>query len=302
MSALGLLLSACVLDSQPAGELPSDGGGGGTANGTDGSASTGPDATGPGASGPGATGPSPTGSGTDAVDDSSSSTDDPTVGNDFDCPQPVVGVACEPPGTAVSSFSVLINGEESQSEDITEVCIVSDVFDDGQLTRIVMDCGVAVGSVEVRLTTTDPHIGFEFSGPSVALRYAVGQVDEVNLARHLVLREPGFDRLLVAAIDATEYGFPNNFDLAPLQMDLVPSDCEPTNTEFDILTQNAAIEASYAGETVHVFDNGMQFAGGFDTYAIFTEDVERIHCWGEDSGYNYAVWFVHAIAIYVPEG
>ncbi len=293
--ALGLLslCAACIVESQPAGELPDDG------TTTSDTATMGEESTGPGAS---SEDPSISESDTEpSGSDDDTAGDDTTTGDPFACPQPEEGLACEEPGSSSSSFTVLRDQEELFDFNFMGICEVADIFDDGATFRVIALCDGGV--YEIDLVTEGPHLGgveIVTPGNDIELFYSAFMEDEVNVARHLAIRDVADDRLLVAAIDASELSMPPDFDLSPVTMELMPTECPATSTEFDILKQSAALRAGYDGMSVDLFDQSFDSIGMVNVYSFHTGEVERIHCFGEDGGYNYAVWGVEAMAFFQP--
>lgn len=296
---LGLLsLSVgCIVESLPAGELPDDG------TTTADSATMGAeDSTGPGVS---SEDPSISESDTEPTDseDSTGPGDDTTTGDPFLCPQPEEGFACDEPGTATSSFRVRRNKEDLSEFSFMGICEIADVFDFDATFRVIALCEGDV--YEIDLLTENPHVGgIEIVTPNndVELFYSTFLEDEATVARHLAIRDPAADRLLVAAIDASELSMPPDFDIAPMTMEIMPSECPASSTEFDIFKQRAALYAGYEDASAVLFDHNAGAVGMLDVYAFHTGALERIHCFEENAGYNYADWAVHVMAFYLPEG
>ncbi|MEM9463567.1 MAG: hypothetical protein AAGF11_56035 [Myxococcota bacterium] len=283
--SLGMsVLGGCV--SEPAEEPSSTG-------------STGPDdpsiaesSTGPGAEG--------TSTGPDEPDDDTST--GPTV--EEECAEPVQGVACQEPGDASSAFSVMIDGQEGFEGETEQTCTLDDQVDDGTTLTLSLRCGNEGSQVEVALTTENPHIGMVLVGDgALELFYSETFFDEANMARYLVLRHADNGAPLVVAADAPEFEPPAGFDPTPLSLSVEPSDCALDWVgKFDVGVQNAALVTSFDGQTAELFGGNMVYLGSQSSYAVFAQDVERLHCIGPMGGFNYALWYVRTLAISMPEG
>lgn len=298
--SLGMIvLGGCVLDSEPAGELPS--------------ASTGPEATTTQGTQTSTTGPqtaSITASSADpSAGDSSTgpgaSDSSGSTGPIFDgeCPEPVQGVACQAPGNTNSAFAVLIDGRPV-GEGIEQTCTLVNQLDDGSTLTLVLQCGNEGTEVELALTTENPHIGRVLAGNGpFELSYSEEPFDEANTSRYLVLRYVDGGTPLVVAVDTPEFEPPASFDPTPLSLSVEPSDCEPDWVgKFDVEIQRAALVAAFDDQIENLFEGNMAYVGSQGSYAVFAQDVDRFHCFGPMGGYNYALWFVRTLAIFFPDG
>lgn len=262
---------------------------------------------------PGMTGPMPTGT-TDAMettlgttlgttmgttdDPTAASVDDTSTGEPVACEdQPARGVACVEPGSTMVQWQVRIDGVELSEQDVAEACTVLDLTDDGVTTTIVLDC--AAFEAEVELTTVDPHhVPALAMGDPVELRASAQFEDEAVVARYLTLHRAG---LALGAFDGSRFMPPPSFDFEPLAIEVVASDCTPFFTEC-VRAQRAALQVGHDGQTELVFSRHAALVGQLTGYHVLTGDVERIHCFPDDCGYNYAEWFVQGVVIRVPEG
>ncbi len=290
---MAALAGGCVVGSLPAGELP-------TATESDGQGSAAAESTGSTTEDPGMSGPAMTGtaSGDPTGDGSGDDTTD-GLGPPRSCAELVpMGVPCQPPGTTVSSFSVLLDGASFRGR-FEETCIVDTVGDSGVTSTIFLQCGPSL--MEIRVDTSDPHQAVEMAlGATIDVFYDEDLRDEAVLARHLSLRDT-FGNLHFAAIDASDITPPATFDYSPVTLQVVPTTCAQAQTEC-VTKQDAALEVGFDGDNAVLFDDSSSYVGQFTSYAVYASDVERIFCQPEECGYNYAEWFVHVMMIRVPEG
>lgn len=290
LGAIALASAGCGDDGAPVAD------GTGTGTSTTASESLGDTTEGPGMTGPAAT----TDEGTTAEDTTaaaSTAADETTAG--LSCEDPPVGEACQPPGPTTMAWQVRIDGRELQDDEVTAACTVANVADDGTTTTIALDCTRFMAEIDV--TTSDPHHVPAFSADDpVELHASAGFEDEANVARYLTLRRGG---LALGAFDASSFNPPPSFDFEPVALEVVATDCPQGGTEFGcIFMQDAALQLGFDGQSALVFGGQDGSVGALTSYQLLTGQVERVQCFEDDCGYNYATWLVQGLVIRVPEG
>lgn len=253
-----------------------------------------------GTTGPGMTGPASTDTGTTmgSTGTTMGSADDASTGGPVACEDEVPqGVACMPPGSAAVEWVVTVDGIPVSDQEIMGACTVIDVADDGVTTTVGFDC-TRFGA-ELVLTTTDPHhVPDLYVDDLVDLQTTAFLEDEALEARYLTLRRGG---LVLAAFEASTFDPPASFDFDPVMLEVLATDCDSRPTEC-VYEQDAALRVDYDGLTALVFPHHDASVGQMVSYRVITGDVERIQCFPDDCGYNYAEWLVQGVVIRVPEG
>lgn len=258
-----------------------------TGDSTQGPLTTGPDATDTGTTTPGAT------EGTTVGTADETSTGEPGLCQD----EPMGGEACQPPGPATIGWQVRLDGVELLDQEIMGACTVTSVVDDGVVVTVALDC--ARFEVEIDLITVSPHhVPALQPDDPVELRASAYFEDEAVVARYLTLRRGG---LALAAFDASEFDPPAGFDFDPVAIAVVASDCPSQATEC-VYKQDAALQVGFDGQTALLFQGHEGFVGQLTSYQVIAGQVERIFCFPDDCGYNYAEWFVQGLVFRIPEG
>lgn len=276
---VGLAASGCPAS-------PSEDDGGSSDGGTTVGDSTGPASTGPATTAPGSTGTT------------MGSADDASTGTPMACEELVPeGEACMPPGSASVAWELRIDGVPLANSEQSGSCMVLDVVDDGATSTISMDC--TRFQAELDLTTTDPHHVPELApGEMVELHITVFLESKDLEARYLTLRQAD---LVLAAFEASVFDLPASFDVSPVALQVVATDCEARPTEC-IWEQDAALQVDFDGQTELLFPHQDAFVGQLTSYRAITGELERIVCYPDDCGAEFAEWLVQGVVIRVPEG
>ena len=158
--------------------------------------------------------------------------------------------------------------------------------DGGTQWTVTAECpsGTYDVTIEASLETTEP-LALDATG---AMRYRQQLVDEINLARQLVLTQAS-GAIVFAGIDVTDISELTPILLSPLVLDVEPTECPGENTEFTLLTQDAALAFELGDDSAMLYSGG---EGAMGDYEIVTGAVERYLCDPDEFGYNYATWFV----------
>lgn len=260
-----------------------------------------PESTGDSTQGPGMTGPAVTtdeGTTTEGTTAQASTAADETTAG-LSCEDPPVGEACQPAGPTTIGWQLRIDGSELLDDEVTAECTIADVADDGTSTTIALDC--TRFQAEIDVVTSDPHHQPAlYVDDPVELSASAYFEDEANVARYLTLRRGG---LALGAFDASSFNPGPSFDFEPVTLEVVATDCPQSGTEFGcIYEQDAALAVGFEDQSALLFEGQDAVVGLLTSYHVLTGPLERVQCFEEDCGYNYADWFVQGLVFRVPEG
>jgi hypothetical protein len=178
--------------------------------------------------------------------------------------------------------------------------IVSVVGEDVGHVVINLECGTGamMTTHTITIDTNAPIFLSPWVGSEVTFRYRADEVWWIN--RWFTVRLAG-GTLLLAGVSADGISPPESPPLewyAPLDVRILSGVCPPTDGTCGS-TERQALEVSYGGATMAIFDGLSDYVGMMVSYFVFVSQATHVLEMGCD---DYPDQFYRALFVLIPEG